>query len=305
MEKIPSFCPIFRLHGLFIVVTMLIAAFRCSSNLSLDFYAVSCPSAEMMVKNTGCDASILIQGNGTERSDPANASLDGFSVIDSIKRVAELFCPGTVSCADIVALAARDAVEITGGPAVQIPTGRRDGRISAASNVRQNTVDTSFTLEKMIQIFSAKGLSVDDLVALSGAHTIGSAHCSAFSERFHSDSTGKLALIDPSLDKDYAAMLTKQCQVGASASVTVNNDPQTPTIFDNQYYGDLLAHKGLFQSDSVLLNDTRTMNKVVNFANNQDKFFESWSRSFVKLASVGVKTGGEGEIRQSCSVINA
>ncbi|KAK2995723.1 hypothetical protein RJ640_012447, partial [Escallonia rubra] len=106
--------------------------------------------------------------NGTERSDPANTSLDGFSVIDSIKRVAELFCPGTVSCADIVALAARDAVEITGGPAVQIPTGRRDGRISAASNVRQNIVDTSFTLDKMIQIFSAKGLSVDDLVALSG-----------------------------------------------------------------------------------------------------------------------------------------
>ncbi|KAK3032014.1 hypothetical protein RJ639_036388 [Escallonia herrerae] len=145
MEKIPSFCPIFRLHGLFIVVTMLIAAFRCSSNLSLDFYA-------------GCDASILIQGNGTKRSDPANTSLDGFSVIDSIKSVAELFCPGTVSCADIVALAARDAVEITGGPAVQIPTGRRDGRISAASNARQNLVDTSFTLDKMIQIFSAKGL---------------------------------------------------------------------------------------------------------------------------------------------------
>lgn len=60
----------------------------------------------------GCDASVLLQGNGTERSDPANTSVGGFSVIESAKRIVEFFCPGTVSCADIVALAARDAVEL-------------------------------------------------------------------------------------------------------------------------------------------------------------------------------------------------
>lgn len=55
---------------------------------------------------------MLIEGDGTERSDPANASLDGFSVVESIKQVLEILCPGTVSCADILALAARDAVEM-------------------------------------------------------------------------------------------------------------------------------------------------------------------------------------------------
>lgn len=64
----------------------------------------------------GCDASVLLQGNGTERSDPANQSLAGFSVIDTAKRLLEILCPRTVSCADIVALAARDAVEIVRSP---------------------------------------------------------------------------------------------------------------------------------------------------------------------------------------------
>lgn len=56
----------------------------------------------------------------------------------------------------------------TGGPSVQIPTGRRDGRISAAANVRPNIIDTSFTLDEMAKLFTAKGLSMDDLVTLSG-----------------------------------------------------------------------------------------------------------------------------------------
>lgn len=59
----------------------------------------------------GCDASVLVRGNGTERSDPGNASLGGFDVIESAKNVLEIFCPGIVSCADILVLAARDAVE--------------------------------------------------------------------------------------------------------------------------------------------------------------------------------------------------
>ncbi len=51
---------------------------------------------------------------------------------------------------------------------IQIPAGRRDGRASAAANVRPNIVDTSFTMDEMIKIFSSKGLSLDDLVTLSG-----------------------------------------------------------------------------------------------------------------------------------------
>ncbi|KAK9273301.1 hypothetical protein L1049_018108 [Liquidambar formosana] len=328
------FPPKLRLYNLTILVLFCISASPSCATLSFNFYAISCPPAEFMVRNSvrsatsddpsipgkllrllfhdcfveGCDASVLLQGNGTERTDPANTSLGGFSVIDSAKRVLEVFCPGTVSCADILALAARDAVEISwkqaGGPAIQIPTGRRDGLVSAASNVRPNIIDTSFTLDEMIKFFSSKGLSLNDLVILSGAHTIGSAHCSAFSDRFQQDSKGNLTLIDSSLDSTYAAELTKQCPAGASSSITVNNDPATAFQFDNQYYRNLLAHKGLFQSDSVLLKDERTKKQVEILANDQDGFFESWAQSFLKLTSVGVKADDEGEIRRSCSVTN-
>ncbi|KAL6345474.1 hypothetical protein AAG906_017194 [Vitis piasezkii] len=316
---------------LLILLLFSFAAFPSSSSrLAFNFYGASCPSAEFIVKNTvrsassfdptipgkllrllfhdcmveGCDASVLLQGNDTERSDPANASLGGFSVINSAKRVLEIFCPGTVSCADILALAARDAVEIVGGPMLQIPTGRRDGRASVASVVRFNIIDTSFSMDEMMKLFSSKGLSLDDLVILSGAHTIGSAHCSAFSDRFQADSKGTLTRIDTSLDKAYANELRKKCPSSVSSSVTVNNDPETSFLFDNQYYRNLMAHKGLFQSDSVLFSDKRTKKMVEDLANDQNSFFERWGQSFLKLTIIGVKSGDEGEIRQSCEVAN-
>ncbi|XP_022977062.1 peroxidase 46 [Cucurbita maxima] len=298
--------------------------------LSFGFYAATCPAAEFMVRNIvrsassvdptipgkllrllfhdcfveGCDASVLLQGNGTERTDPGNKSLGGFEVIDSAKRNLEFFCPQTVSCADIVVLAARDAVEFTGGPFVQVPTGRRDGKISAASNVRPNIVDTSFSVDQMMTLFSSKGLSVDDLVVLSGAHTIGTAHCNAFSDRFRRDPNGRMSLVDASLDGSYANELMRRCSAGAASAVTVENDPATAAVFDNQYYRNILSHKGLFQSDSVLISDGRTRARVESFAEDQIGFFESWAQSFLKLSSIGVKSGDEGEIRLSCSSNN-
>ncbi|XP_068647644.1 peroxidase 18-like isoform X3 [Aristolochia californica] len=315
------------------LLSLVLFSFSSSSSpakLSFDFYSVSCPDVERHVKDAvktragldpsvpgkflrlvfhdcmveGCDGSILLEGDESERSDPANASLGGFSEVEGIKRLLEIFCPGTVSCADVLALAARDAVEMTGGPSVKIPLGRRDGRVSAVSNVRINMVDTSFTLDQMAQTFSSKGLSVDDLVTLSGAHTIGVAHCSAFSERFKEDSQGKLTLIDPSLNESYAAELRRECPAGASSSTIVSNDPETSHVFDNQYYRNLLVGKGLFQSDSALLSGGRTKEKVELFSNGQESFFQGWGESFVKLTAVDVKTGDEGEIRRSCGSVN-
>lgn len=62
----------------------------------------------------GCDASVLLDDtsnfSGEKTAGPNLNSLRGFEVIDNIKADLEYACPQTVSCADILAIAARDSV---------------------------------------------------------------------------------------------------------------------------------------------------------------------------------------------------
>lgn len=63
----------------------------------------------------GCDASILLNStasNTAEKDAPPNLTVRGYAAIDDIKATVEAQCPGVVSCADILALAARDSVSI-------------------------------------------------------------------------------------------------------------------------------------------------------------------------------------------------
>jgi peroxidase len=63
----------------------------------------------------GCEGSVLLnstKGNTAEKDAKPNLTLEAFDVIDDIKAALEKECPGKVSCADILAIAARDAVSL-------------------------------------------------------------------------------------------------------------------------------------------------------------------------------------------------
>lgn len=67
----------------------------------------------------GCDASILLNstattsGRQTEKFAIPNQTVRGFDFIDRIKSLLEAACPGVVSCADVITLAARDSIVAT------------------------------------------------------------------------------------------------------------------------------------------------------------------------------------------------
>jgi peroxidase len=62
----------------------------------------------------GCDGSVLLDDTitlqGEKKASTNINSLEGFKIIDRIKNKIESECPGIVSCADILTIAARDAV---------------------------------------------------------------------------------------------------------------------------------------------------------------------------------------------------
>lgn len=62
----------------------------------------------------GCDGSVLLDNSTSSVSEkearPNVNTLRGFGVIEDIKEALEKECCNTVSCADILALAARDSV---------------------------------------------------------------------------------------------------------------------------------------------------------------------------------------------------
>ena len=60
----------------------------------------------------GCDASILLDVPNSEKTAVQNTGIFGYDLIDDIKAELEAECPGVVSCADIIVMAARDAVEL-------------------------------------------------------------------------------------------------------------------------------------------------------------------------------------------------
>ncbi|GLJ19915.1 hypothetical protein SUGI_0360830 [Cryptomeria japonica] len=166
------------------------------SGLKVGYYQLACPEAEGIISDVvgkaGCDGSILIDstaGNTAEKDSPAsNPSLSGFDIIEAI-------CPGVVSCADIVAYAARDSAH--------------ERWIPRASDIPGNLPPPSFDVNRLTQLFAQKQLS-------KWAHSIVVSHCSSFSADRLYNFSGR-GVQDPSMDPSYALQLKAKCPASSSS----------------------------------------------------------------------------------------
>jgi peroxidase len=294
--------------------------------LAYNFYQKSCPSVDSIVRSVtwaqvaanstlparllrlhfhdcfvkGCDASILLDNAQSEKTAGPNLSVGGYEVIDAIKAQLEQACPGVVSCADILALAARDAVSYQFKASLwQVETGRRDGTVSLASNT--GALPSPFAgFAGILQSFQNRGLNLTDLVALSGAHTIGVASCSSVTPRLYQ---GNATNVDPLLDAAYAKTLMSSCP-SSSSSGTVNLDGGTAAKFDSRYFTNVLNKQGTLASDAALTQNAAAAQMVQDLTN-PIKFYAAFSMSMKKMGRVEVLTGTSGQIRKQCRQVNS
>ncbi|KAK7302515.1 hypothetical protein RJT34_13406 [Clitoria ternatea] len=286
------------------------------------FYSKTCPQAESIVRSTvewhvrsdksfaagllrmhfhdcfvrGCDASVLIAGSGTERSAGPNRNLRGFEVIDDAKEKLEAACPGVVSCADILALAARDSVVLSGGLSWVVPTGRKDGRFSIGTETT-SLPGPNDNVEVQKNKFSDKGLNTKDLVVLAGGHTIGTTACQFFADRIYG-SNGT----DPSIDPLFVSTLRQLCPQNQPTK-RVALDTGSQFRFDTSYFAHLPRGRGILRSDQVLWTDASTRGFVLRYLPSTP-FNLDFGNSMVKMGNIGIKTGADAEIRTKCSAVN-
>ncbi|KAL6541648.1 hypothetical protein OROGR_011134 [Orobanche gracilis] len=325
MAFFPSKKVVFTPATLILLVVFLIST-SSAQQLSDKFYAKSCPKLLHTVKSAvksaidkerrmgasllrlhfhdcfvqGCDGSVLLDDTpslqGEKTAGPNNNSARGFKVVDNIKSAVERVCPNIVSCADILAIAARDSVVALGGPNWNVKLGRRDAKTASftAANNGAIPVPTS-SLSTLISSFSAVGLSKKELVTLSGAHTIGYARCTSFRGRLYNESNkldGSLRLNCPS-------------NPGSGDNNLTSLDP-TPIKFDTEYFKDLVRNKGLLHSDQQLFSGGSGPDSFVKkYGRDKKVFYKDFAAAMIKMGDISPLMGGKGEIRRNCRKVNS
>ncbi|KAM6598176.1 hypothetical protein CsatA_008700 [Cannabis sativa] len=320
--------------GVVVVVVIMLFVGSCRCQLTTDFYSSSCPNLTKIIRKqvmnalksemrmaaslirlhfhdcfvNGCDGSILLDGDGSEKEGAGNKnSARGFDVIDTIKTAVENECAGVVSCADILAIAARDSVLLSGGRSWRVLVGRRDGLVPNKTGA--DNLPAPFESHSVITTkFANLGLDLTDLVSLSGAHTIGLARCATFEDRLFNFNQSSSP--DPFLETTMLSDLQTLCpSSGGDGNKTTALDRNSTDLFDNHYFKNLIAGKGLLSSDQILFSGDAAANTtkslVESYNNNQTLFLVDFVKAMIKMGNISPLTGSDGEIRKNCRVVNS
>jgi catalase (peroxidase I) len=219
----------------------------------------------------GCPNAVLRFQDGGEGTFVANTGLHSVA-LTVLQPITEKYVEsGFISNADLWALAANVAIKVMGGPDVPMRFGRKDAKDSSESVESQvgRMPEGDQGASHIREIFYPKGFNDQEIVALSGAHTLGSCH----------------------LDR-----------TGFDGTWTENDKK-----FDNAFYTDLMTKhyvpettsKGRAQyrcpetntmmliSDMALIEDEKFRPWVEKYAADQDLFFKDFVKAWVKVQELG------------------
>ncbi|KAF8686203.1 hypothetical protein HU200_043584 [Digitaria exilis] len=203
----------------------------------------------------------------------SNIGLRAFDVIDKIKARLEAVYPGVVSCADILAFAARDATRYLSDGHIDyaVPSGRLDSVVSRAKDADDTLPSSTGSFPDLKKNFGNKGFDVEELVVLSGAHSIGVAHYPSFKDR--------LAAPQSEIDAKYQTALRNAAK----------NKSRT----------------GALQVRRVLRTDAFALSKLKEYRDKPKEWDSDFADAMVKLGKL-LPAEGEGllEIRKKCSAVN-
>lgn len=133
-----------------------------------------------------------------------------------------------------------------------------------------------------------------------GAHTIGLTACFFV--------TPRLDTRDPTINSAFFPVLRSKCPQGGDVGAKIPLDWDGEFVFDNHIFKNIKSGRAVIASDSVLYRD-RTTKKIIdsylttNTTMTPD-FASDFARAMVKMGSIRVKTGIEGEIRRVCNAAN-
>ncbi|CDP06722.1 unnamed protein product [Coffea canephora] len=314
---------------IFLLLPLLLQFCSGKSDLQLNYYSESCPRAEEIIKeqvinlyhkhgNTAiswlrnifhdcmvksCDASLLLDnapGMESEKNSARSFGMRNFKYINTIKQALESECPGTVSCADIVALSARDGVVLLGGPEIEMKTGRKDSKVSHAADVDSLIPNHNDSMSSVLSRFQSVGIDAEGTVALLGGHSVGRIHCINFVDRLYPNA-------DPTLNPAHVEYLKRRCpspKPDPKAVEYSRDDLATPMVLDNLYHKSILDGKGLLIVDQELASDPLTSPFVQKMAADNDYFHDQFSRALLILSENNPLLNDEGEIRKDCRFAN-
>lgn len=172
-----------------------------------------------------------------------------------------------LSTGDIWAVAGSTAIECMGGPKTKTFIGRED-KESKYCPQNGRLPDANLGAKHLRDVFYRMGFNDQEIVALSGAHTVGSCH------KDRSGFEGKWTSDPLKFDNEYFKVL-------------LNKSWKRKSWDGPEQYEDETGELMMLPTDIALITDNNFYKYVNLYAEDQDKFFEDFAKAFSKLQTNG------------------